>query len=109
MSKIRKKIKQSKQINIKNASHYKIKLVIFPLHIYTLHEKQHFRKNARRKYHIFVIFRNRRKYHIFRKTKIKENAMFSIISDIFRNKSIKQDNEKKEKKMIRRLNTVPCR
>ena len=24
----------------------------------TLHEKQHFRKNAQRKYHIFLIFRN---------------------------------------------------
>ena len=36
-----------------------------------LHEKQHFRKNAQRK------------YHIFRKTKIKENIVFSIISDIF--------------------------
>ena len=49
-----------------------------------LHEKQHFRKNAERK------------YHIFRKTKINENIIFSIISDIFRNKSIKQDHDKKE-------------
>ena len=29
---------------------------------------------------------------------MKENIIFSIISDIFRNKSIKQDNDKKEKK-----------
>ena len=31
------------------------------------------------------------------------------MSDIFPNKSIKQDNEKKEKKKIRGLNTVPRR
>ena len=31
------------------------------------------------------------KYHIFCKTKIKENIIFAIISDIFRNKSIGQD------------------
>ena len=52
----------------------------------TLHENQHFRKNAQRKYHMFLFFCNWRKYHIFRKTKSKEN----IISDIFRNKSIEQ-------------------
>ena len=57
----------------------------------TLHEKQHFCKNAQRKYHISLIFRNWQKYHISRKMKIKENIIFSIISDIFRNKSIEQD------------------
>ena len=51
-----------------------------------LHEKQHFRENAQRKYHIFLIFHNCRKYHIFCKTKTKENIIFSIIPDIFRNK-----------------------
>ena len=51
-----------------------------------MHEKQHFRKNAERK------------YHIFRKMKINENMIFSIISDIFRKKSIKQDHDKKENK-----------
>ena len=65
-----------------------------------LHEKQHFCKNAQRKHHIFVIFRIWRKYHIFRKTKIKENMIFSLISDIFCNKSIKQDNDRKEKKRL---------
>ena len=43
--------------------------------------------------------------HIFHKTKIKENIIFSIISDIFLRKSIKQDNDKK---MIRELNTGRC-
>ena len=60
-------------------------------------KKKRFHKNAQLKYHIFVIFRIWRKYHIFRKTKIKENIIFSIISDIFRNKSIKQDNDRKGK------------
>ena len=64
--------------------------------VVTLHEKQHFRKNAEHKYHIFVVFRIWRKYSIFRKTKIKENIIFSIISGIFRNKSIKQDNDQKK-------------
>ena len=59
---------------------------------YPLHEKQHFCKNAKRKYRIFLIFRNWRKYHISRKTKIKEH----IISDIFRNKSIRQDFDDKQ-------------
>ena len=58
---------------------------------------------------IFEIFRVCPKYHIFRKTKIKENIIFSIISDIFRNKSIKQDNDKKEKTKIRGLNNLPRR
>ena len=35
------------------------------------------------------------KYHIFRKTKIEENIIFSIISNIIRNKPIEQDNDKK--------------
>ena len=64
-----------------------------------MHEKQHFRKNAQRKYYIFLIFRNWQKYHIFRKTKIKENIIFSIISDIFRNKWIGQDFD--DKKLIK--------
>ena len=63
-----------------------------------LYENQHFRKNAQLKYHIFVNYRQWRKYHIFRKTKIKEIIIFSIISDIFCNKSTKQDYEKNEKK-----------
>ena len=46
-----------------------------------LHEKQPFHKNAQRK------------YHIFRKTKIKENIIFSTISDSSRNKSMEQDND----------------
>ena len=71
---------------------------------FTLHEKQHFRKNAERKSDIFVIFCIWRKY-IFGKTKIKENIIFSIVSDIFCNKSIKQDKDKKEKN--RGLNTLP--
>ena len=66
----------------------------------TLHEKQHFRNNAELKYHIFVIFRIWRKHHIFRRTKIKENIIFFIISNIFHNKSIKQDNDRKEKKRL---------
>ena len=45
----------------------------------SLHEKQHFRKNSQRKYHLSP------------KTKIKENIIFFIISDIFRNKSTGQD------------------
>ena len=44
-----------------------------------MYEKQHFRKHAQRK------------YHIFRETKIKENFVFSTISDIFYKKSIRQD------------------
>ena len=43
-----------------------------------------------------VIFRKWRKYYIFPKTKIEKNIIFSIISDIFRNKLIKQDNGKKD-------------
>ena len=69
-------------------------------YVSSLHEKRHFRKSAQRKYHIFVIFRNWRKYHIFRKMKIKENIIFSIICDIFRNKSIKQGTDKKRKKWL---------
>ena len=65
---------------------------------YTLHQKQHFHRNAQRKYQIFEIFCIWRKYLIFCKTKIKENIIFSIIFDIFHNKSIKQDNDKKEEK-----------
>ena len=61
----------------------------------TLHKKQNFRKSSQRKYHIFLIFRNCRKYRIFRKTKIQENIIFSIIFNIFRNKSIEYDNDKK--------------
>ena len=45
--------------------------------------------------HILVIFRIWWKYHIFCKTKIEEIIIFSIISDIFRNKSIMT--KKKEK------------
>ena len=56
------------------------------------------------KYYILAIFCNWRKYHFFRKRKIKENIIFSIIFDIFRNKSIKQDSDKK---VFRGLNTVP--
>ena len=52
----------------------------------TLHEKQHFRKNAQRQYHFFVIFRTLGIYHILRKTNIKENNIISIIYGIFRNK-----------------------
>ena len=63
---------------------------------HSLLEKQHFHKNAQRKYHIFLIFRNWRKYRIFRKTKSEENIIFSIISCIFCNKSIEQDNDKKK-------------
>ena len=63
----------------------------------TLHEKQHFRKNAQRKDHIFLIFHNWHKCHIFRKAKIKENIIFSIIFVIFRSKSIEQDNDQKER------------
>ena len=37
------------------------------------------------------------KYHIFRKTKIEENIIFSIISNIIRNKPIEQDNDKKNR------------
>ena len=37
------------------------------------------------------------KYHIFRKTKIEENIIFSIISNIIRNKPIEQDNDKKKR------------
>ena len=59
-------------------------------------ERNIFRKNAEHKHHMFVVFRIWRKYSIFRKTKIKENIIFSIISDIFRNKSIKQDNDQKK-------------
>ena len=61
----------------------------------TLHEKEHFRKNAQHRYHIFFIFRNFQKYHIFHETKVKENIIFSIISLIFRIRSIEQDNDKK--------------
>ena len=43
-------------------------------------------------------------HHIFRKTKIKENIIFSTISDSLCSKSIEQDNDQK---MIRQLNTVP--
>ena len=42
------------------------------------------------KYYILAIFCNWWKYHSFRKRKIKENIIFSIIFDIFRSKSIKQ-------------------
>ena len=70
----------------------------------TLHERKHFRKSSQRKYHIFLIFLKSRKYHILRKTKIKENIIFSTIYNTFYNKSTEQDNYKK---MIRRLNTVP--
>ena len=52
----------------------------------TLHEKQHLRKNAQRKYHFFMIFCNRGIYHILWKTKNKENNILSIIYGIFRNK-----------------------
>ena len=38
-------------------------------------EKQHFRKNAPRKYQVFLIFFKWSKYQIFRKTKIKENVL----------------------------------
>ena len=55
-----------------------------------MHEKQYFHKNAQRK-HIFLIFRNWRKYHISCKSKIKENIVFSIIFDVFGNKSLGQD------------------
>ena len=42
------------------------------------------------KYYILAIFCNWWKYHSFRKRKIKENIILSIIFDIFRSKSIKQ-------------------
>ena len=51
--------------------------------------QQYFRKNAQRKYHIFLVFRNLRKY-IFRKTKIKENIIF------FCDKSTGQDSGNKK-------------
>ena len=44
-----------------------------------------------------MIFHNWRKYHIFCKTKIKENIIFSIISNIFCDKSTKQDKDQKKK------------
>ena len=61
----------------------------------TLHEKQNFHINAESKLHIFLIFHNWRKYHVFRKMKIKEKIIVSIIFYIFRNKSIGQDFDKK--------------
>ena len=36
----------------------------------------------------------------FRKTKIKENIIFSIVSDKFCNRTIEQDNDKKKKKWL---------
>ena len=50
---------------------------------YTLQEKQNFCKNAKRKYHIFLILRKWRKCQNFRKTKIKENIIFSIFLIFF--------------------------
>ena len=71
--------------------------------VLTLHEKQHFRGNAQRKYNTFLVFHNWRKYNIFSKTKTKENIKFSIIYDILRKKSVEQDNCEK---LIRGLSGV---
>ena len=60
----------------------------------TLHEKHHFRKNVNIIF--FFIFRNWRKIIFSVKWKLLKK-IFSMISDIFRNKSIKQDFEKKNR------------
>ena len=45
---------------------------------------------------IFSVKQKLKKYHIFCKTKIKENTIFSMISGIFRNKSLGQDFDNKK-------------
>ena len=69
----------------------RLQIMLLMLGLFDCMKKKHYLKKAERKYHIFLIFVNMQKYHIFCKTKIKENIIFPIISDIFRNKSIGQD------------------